>query len=319
MIIWQIFDEGNQWEIEVGPITILSGYDVQWYKLIRNIEDYFCNKSTIVDIFEDEEKLHKKDWECFFIPFDAHLQLDKLTAKSPLKPIIDELSEEIYLSPTFNELIDFWHDLKDEIELLGKRVGKYNLKLELSDFGIDNLKSHLTLKTFNNSMSPFDYKKLLLTLYGEKVIEKKRLILIELPELYAEDNEFRELLQIIQQFSEKGVWFIIISQKRIDGNNNYIFKGKVINNAAIESIKRIVLNEVPFVCNECQFNKAKNFLMNNVDNLYKVNNKISLSTGFKEDEIVVFFVLAKHLKLEVSIDVSGISPNLKEFIKTYSG
>lgn len=318
MKMWNIFDEKTECEIEIGSVSILEGSYVHWYEVIRLIDDYFNNKNTTVEIFEDTQLLHKKDWECFFIPFDIHLQVDKLTSKSPLKTIFDQLSETLSFSPIYIELIQLWEELKDEIELLSKKAGKYNLALELRDLNIEDIKSFLSFKTLKKSMTPIDYKKLLLTLYAERRIEKKRLILIELPELYAEESDFLEIMQMIQFFSEKGILFIIISQRELQGNVNKLIGGKIINNAKLENIKRLVLNDVPFVCEEILFEKTKKNLMKAVNNLKNSKENISLSTGYTEDEIIVLYVMAQILKININIDISGVSTNLMKFAKTYS-
>ncbi|WP_075980024.1 hypothetical protein [Bacillus massilinigeriensis] len=194
--MWNIIKEDVEWEIEVGPITILKGQHGLWYELIRMIDDFFSNKGSIVKIFEDTQLLNKKDWDCLFIPFDCHLLVDKITSKSPLKPLLEGVCEDLILSPAYNELLNIWEELREEVQFIKSKVEKYGLELQLESFDLEQLKSFLTFHTLKRNMTPIGYKKLMLDLFIDKNIEKKQLIIIELPELYSNNRECKKFCVI---------------------------------------------------------------------------------------------------------------------------
>lgn len=144
MIMWQIKDSNIEYEIEIGPITILKGTKSIWFQLVRLIDDYFNNKNSSVQIVEDIQAVYKKDWDCYFIPFDTHLQFDKLTVKSPLKSLIDETFEQLSLNPIVKDLFEVWDSLNDELELISnKLINDYYLQILLQPITFDNLKKFM--------------------------------------------------------------------------------------------------------------------------------------------------------------------------------
>jgi len=318
MIMWNIKNESYQWEIEVGDITILKGSNIIWYKLVRLIEDFFENKASTVKIYEDTQLLHKKDWECLFIPFDAHLQLDKINSKSPLKFIVDEVCNELELSPIYHEILDVWEALIDEVELMNHRVEKYGLDLKLELLKLDVIRDALTFSPINKEMTPIEYKKLLLSLFAEKYIDKKRLIIVELPELYADDMQLSDFLNSVKIFTGKGIKFIIVTQQSIKGNTNYLIDNKIINISCIDNLKRKVQNEVPFVCDDELFQMAKINLLQAVDNYKYKGESFKLLTRENSMLMVVIFVILFHIDIKLNLDTSRVESNIKEFIKSYS-
>ncbi|MFX0561212.1 hypothetical protein TEPIDINF_002683 [Tepidibacillus infernus] len=317
MIIWNIISEELECEVEVGPITVLKGSHELWFKLVRLIDDYFTNKNTEVQIYEDTQLLYKKDWECLFIPYDAHLQFDKINSKSPLKILLDEMSEELSYSPVYLELLSIWDELRDELDLVNTKIEKYGLTLKMESFGIDHLKDFLLFTATKNIMTPIEYKTMLLNLFADKLNDKKRLIIIELPELYANNTQFTEFINIVEQLSKMGIQFLIVTQKNLSGNHNYVFDEKIINEALLENMKRKVFSEVPFICENDLYEEAKDHLLKVVDNFVFQNRKLGLSTIQNEAIIVLLYVMINHLNIRIPLDMSGISPNLQAFVKSY--
>ncbi|PLR75211.1 hypothetical protein CU633_22230, partial [Bacillus sp. V3-13] len=317
MIIWHISNDTEAWEIEVGPVTVLKGYDSLWYKLIRLIEDYFINKQSTVKIFEDTQPLFLKDWECFFIPFDAHLQFDKIAAKSPLRDMQEQICEELALSHVYQELQEVWGELEEELLFIKNKFAKYEVGVKLKPFESNNLQSFISLFAEKQMMTPIDYKIMLLKLLSNKELEKRRLILIEFPELYADNSQVIEFMENINLLASMGTKIIIVTNQKTTKHCNYVCNGEIINEARLENIKRKVINEVPFICDELTFIQAKNSLLRAVDN-FEFNNKfLTLSSMQNEKILVLVFVMLFHLDISVNLDMTGISGNLKEFLKCY--
>lgn len=318
MIIWEIESNDLEFMIEVGQVTILKGSNDTWYKLVRCIDDHFNNKTSGVKIYEDTQVLQKKDWECLFIPFDASLQLDKINSKSPLKFLLEDLCGELMLSPTYVTLGEVWEELKDELEIINKKVENLGISLQLYSFEIENLKSFLYFNAQQDWMTPIEYKNLLLKLFIERKMEKKRLIIIELPELYSNYSEYSESIKLINNISKNGTRFIIVTDRtNLIGNVNYYYDGKIINESLIEGIKPKVLAEVPFFCEEKIYNHAKQYLIQSVDNSVNKSGKIVINSKLDEAVATVLFVMLHQLNIPSSLDITGFSLNIRNFIKSY--
>lgn len=317
MITWNILKEEVEYELEVGQITVLKGSNLLWYRLVRFVEDYFTNKNSEVLIYEGMHQLNKKEWECYFIPYNAHLQLDKLNSKSPLKPILDEICNDLTFTPAYHELLDIWNEILEEIHFNHQKIEKYGLTMYLEPFSHENLKSFLYFKTIQRDMTPIDYKALLLRLSAERKLEKKRLIIVELPELYAESAQYRKFIEEVNEYSKMGITFILVTQNSISGNCNFSIHGKIVNHARLEMIKRKVQNELPFVCDDKLYNEARQFLLDAVDN-FNISGDGVLQPGTSSEAIlVIIYSMIRHLNIGLTLDITGISPNLEKFIKSY--
>lgn len=147
------------------------------------------------------------------------------------------------------------------------------------------------------------------------MIDKIRLVIIELPELYAEASSYNELIGIINQLAVEGTHFIIVTkQNELIGNRNFLYDGKVVNEVSIENIKRKVISSVPFYCEDTLFNKVKMYILNTVDNddfSVKENPYVKNNEAF----LVVIYTIAHHLNIDLNLDVYGLSDNLDKYIR----
>lgn len=321
MIIWKIYFDNIDIDIEMGAVTVLKGSHKKWFQLIRLIEDFFCNKNSTVSILEDTQDVRKKDWECYFIPFDSQIQLDKFSAKSPLKFLLDEFVEVLSNSSTLlSEINDLWVELAEEIEFISEqeKFSKYTLKLSLKDLSLDEIKKFIKFEPLNKWMTPFEYKKLLLNLIIDKSVERKRLIIIEFPELYTSKREMDLFCDIINRLVKKGVHFLIVTNHSLSGNLNYIYKGKIINNAELEKIKRKVINEIPYFFDDSMYMVAKKHLLRLVDNIEDDEREIKLSTDLESSISIAIYIMLKHLGIDSTVDTSSIPKNLSAFINSYT-
>ncbi|WP_075980026.1 hypothetical protein [Bacillus massilinigeriensis] len=129
-----------------------------------------------------------------------------------------------------------------------------------------------------------------------------------------------DLIGTIQQCSHKGVHFIIVSQHTIEGNCNFLFDEKIINSAKLELLKKKVINELPFVCDKNMYNNAEEYLLHAVDNSYFSKEFIELSmlsTNENESLLALLFVMTKNLNINISLDTTGVSQNIIEYLKSY--
>ncbi|WAA09862.1 hypothetical protein [Fervidibacillus albus] len=320
MILWEIREEDTfDLEIEIENITVLKGSNNIWFRLVRLVDDFFNNKGSIVTIMEDTQIIHKSDWECLFVPFDAHIQLDKLSTKSPLKSLWEEAAEELYNHTIFNELNDIWDVLREEVELISKRkVEKYGLKLTVDDFSYNHLKKFIGFSSIKNYTTPFDFKLMLIKLFANKSVNKRKLVIVEYPELYTDQNEFQEFTSFVQSLAEKGLQFIIVSNENLPfyGSKNYFLQNVVINQAKIEMVKRKVMNDLPFVVDHHDFAHVQKQFFELVDKLSNSVTHQPLSTG-DDVTLTIFYVLSHHLGLNLNIDKSQVSNDLYKFFQSF--
>lgn len=232
--------------------------------------------------------------------------------------MLEDLCGELMLSPTYVTLGEVWEELKDELEIINKKVENLGISLQLYSFEIENLKSFLYFNAQQDWMTPIEYKNLLLKLFIERKMEKKRLIIIELPELYSNYSEYSESIKLINNISKNGTRFIIVTDRTdLIGNVNYYYDGKIINESLIEGIKPKVLAEVPFFCEEKIYNHAKQYLIQSVDNSVNKSGKIVINSKLDEAVATVLFVMLHQLNIPSSLDITGFSLNIRNFIKSY--
>lgn len=319
MKLWRIDMKNESTTLDMGSITIMKGFHKRWFRIARGINDFFSNRASEVKIYEDGQLINKKDWECLLISFNESIQLDKVTIKSPLQIIYDKIIEALIASPQYESILEEWEVLKEEEEIINKTIlEKFDLKFELKRLDDVKLKDFITLTSNRGILTPIDIKILMLKLLLEREITKQLLIIIELPELYAEEQELEELLLILDQLINSGCNAIIITTlDEIKGRGNFIWNDQVINEARVEILKSKIFNIVPIPIEEEDFLRAKELLLSSVD---KVSIQRNLSIDLKDihsSQIVVLYVLLKQLSIEWNIDLNRFPPNLQKFFAEY--
>jgi hypothetical protein len=314
MIQWSIKVDNKEFVIETGAVTILKSARWEWFTLIRHIHDFFDSKNSPVEIFEDTQPLYKKDWECLFIPFDAEIELTKMTSKSPLKPLADELIGKLTSSPLFYNLTTLWDELAEELDVLSNNLGEYGLKATFFPLTEDDLKKYLVFQPIKEQMAPFDFKMMLLKLFANKFIDKKRLVILELPELYCNEANIKSLHSVIRKYADKGIKFILVTDINVEGNKNFMIHDKIINQASFETIKRKIINALPFACDDELYVKAVNYTMEAVDNSMNVYHIIEKSFEVSEALAILIYTMFKELGIQISLDKSRFSNNIQSFL-----
>lgn len=319
MKLWQIENGDEIITLDIDTITILRGYHKKWFRIARSIHEFFNSRTTEVQIYEDAQLINKKEWECLIIPFDESMQLDKITLKSPLQLVLDKIIESLVSSPQYYSILEEWELLKEEEAIINKAVlEKFDLKFELKVFDDIHLKDFIVLSSSYGELTPIEIKTLYLKLLLEKELTKRLLLIIELPEIYAEEQELKEFLNILSQLISKGCNAIIITtSNHITGRNNFIINDQVINEVCIEMLRTKVFNTVPIPMDDGDFIKAKKILMSSVD---KVGNKtefLATSDDIHSSEIIVLYVLLKLIGIEWDIDTSRFPLNIRKFFAEY--
>ncbi|WP_106494553.1 hypothetical protein [Lentibacillus sp. Marseille-P4043] len=317
MKLWNIVNDHCDYEIEIDNRTTLSGQHLVWHHLITSIDDFFNNKHSGVKIFEDGQPISKNDWHCFYIPFDAQVQLDKITAKSPLKDIQSAAAEQIAYSPFFQELQDVWKQLEEDLQLLNQQLKQWGIISTLMPFSEKKMTDFISFRPVKTGLSPIEMKKLLLRILLKKPFDKKTLIIVELPEIYASDSELNGFTALMNKAVEKGYKFLFVTQKLHVGSVNYYCKGRIINHALLEQMKYKVINELPFHCSEEIYDQAKEILLDCVDNFNFMDSLKDLSTNDFELLVTIIHVILYNLNIGSNIDIQGLKPNLRKFMMSY--
>lgn len=316
MKIWNIVTPEKEYEIEVGNCTILYGQQLVWNRLIRQVDDFFNTRNSQIEIFEGSLPINKRDWRCFFIPYDAEVQLSKITANSPLKDVQTDVVDQLKHSPLFQELLEIWADLDGELQFINKRLKNWGIHTSLSVFDEKTLASHVIFNPMDEeTLSPIQLKMLLLNIILEKPIDKKTLIIIELPELFASNQELQKLNIIVDKAIAKGYQFLFVSKHMNFGVSNFYYKERIINSALLEQIKRKVCNEVPFYCSENLYDKAKEIFLTIVDNSISEGDILHPSIENYGMIVTIIHVMMYNLDMEVPQVPQGLEPNLKRFIR----
>lgn len=319
MILWNVKQEENEFNIEVGNITLLMGQHLLWYELVRKIDEFFNSRGTSVQIEEDAMPLVKKDWDCYFIPYDTKLQMDKITTRSPLNDLINECADRIVQSPAYMNFTDAWKDLQDEMFFVNEFLMRYEIRASIDEFSESTLKKFILLSGMKEFLSPVEYKSLQLQLIYEKGIDKKTLIILEMPEIFANEDELEKLNNLICRMEKKGYKFIIVTNSTIfEGNKNYLVNHAIVNNAFLEVKRRDILANAPFGVEEEQFEQAKEEVFKLVDNC-PFNGLLSYKkTEHATPVQVLTAMIANELDIALTLDTKGFPPNIKKFIEQYS-
>jgi len=317
MKLWNIVSDKFDYEIEVDNRTTLSGQHLIWHHLVHAIDDFFNNKHSDVKVFEDGQPINGKDWHCFYIPFDARVQLDKITAKSPLKDLQNNATEQLAYSPFFQELQDVWEQLDDDLQLLNQQLNQWGIESTLMPFSEKNMTEFISFRPINAELSPIEMKKLLLRILLKKPFDKKTLVIVELPEIYASDKDLDDFNAIMNKAVMKGYKFLFVTQKMQVGSVNYYCNGRIINHALLEQMKYKVINELPFHCSEEMYEEAKEIFLEYVDNFNFIDRLQDLSTGKFELLVTIIHVILYNLNIGSDLDIQGLKPNLKKFIMNY--
>lgn len=317
MKIWTIVTPKNDYEIEISKQTLLYKQNYEWNRLTRQIDNFFNIRSTSVEIFEDGVPINKKDWKCFFIPYDANIQLSKITASSPLKEIQNDLTEYLSHLPLYQELLEIWGQLVGELDFINRKLEKWNISANLNTIDKKTLSQFINFHpTSGGELSPIEVKTLIINIILENEMDKKTLIIVELPELFATEKELENFKLMVDQAINKGYQFLFISDNKSFGVGNYFFKNKIVNSALLEQIKQNVCNEVPFYCSEDLFEEAKNVFLRLVDNSIFEADLLHLGGNNFDAIITIIHVIMYNLDMEPFQVPHGIEPNLKKFIST---
>lgn len=315
MKIWSIVTPEKEYEIEVANSTLLYGQHLIWNQLIRHIDDFFNTRNSTVEIFEGSLPINKKDWQCFFIPYDVNVELSKVKSNSPLKDVQNAITEQLTHSPLFQELLDIWSELDGELEFINQRLKKWGIKGNLNVINEKDLANFVSFNpVYGSNLSPLDVKKLLLNIVLEKSMDKKTLIIVELPELFASEQELRKFKVMVDKAIAKGYQFLFVSNDKKIGVGNFFYKEKIINSAFLEQIKRKVSNEVPFYCSESLYEQAKKIFLRLVDNSISEEEIIPLSGANYGMIVTIIHVMMYNLNIETNQVPQGLEPNLKKFI-----
>ncbi|MFS0614232.1 hypothetical protein [Lederbergia ruris] len=318
MNIWNLKHGDKEFNLDIGDSTILVDQSVIWYELVRLIDDYFNNRHTEVQLEEGTTAIQKKDWNCYLIPYDAHLQMDKVTAKSPLNTIINACVEKLSMSPIFFELKDVWSELQEEVYFVNESLSQYDVVATVEDIEEKDLKSFISLRSKKSIMTPIEYKLLLLRLINEKSMSKRTLIILEMPELFADKENMENLVKTVNEMVNKGVRFIIVtSNTSMNGRKNYCIENQIFNEVSIELVKRKVLMDAPFGLEETDFDETKKKIFESVDNSLEKGNFRGNYIQNPDLHRVLKYMVFRNLNISQPIDTDGLPENIVEFIHDY--
>jgi|SRR5690625_4689815 len=317
MRIWNIINDDLDCNIEISDKATLYDQRFSWYLLIRAINDFFNNRNSNTKVFEDEQPINKNDWQCIFIPFDAEVQLNKITTKSPLKDIQLSASNQLTYSPIFGELQEVWGQLDSDLEIINQKLKRWGLTTSLKSLSEKDLSNFISFHSLTENLSPLDIKQLLLNIFLDKSFDKKILFLVELPEIYATERELIQFNNLVEKAIIKGCKFIFVSNKKY-GCVNYSYKNKIINDTLLEQMKFKVKKELPFYCSDSLYKKAKDILLLIVDNSINIDNLAESIPNNFGAIVTIIHVIMYNLGIGSLHEIQGLEPNLKKFISHYT-
>lgn len=317
MIIWSIKTENNEVELQLDKTTLLVGEHDGWYHIIRDIEKFFNSRNSNIEIYEDTQLLNQKDWDVLWIPFDTHLQFNKILAKSPVMPVLNDILEILELSPFYQNILEAFEELKEEQIIINNQIKKYDLQVSIRDFNISDMKEFIQLNPCIEKSSPIFSKQLLIDLFSEKIRQKRTLIILELPELFANSEQLIHLRNKLLQLTYQGVMVIILTNNSIfEGQKNFYIDKQIINDVVFDKLFFEIYKNAPFVINKNMYERAVSFVKQIVDNYphsFEIQNKID---SYPQDIAALILIIKQHLFPSLNLTKPDFPMNIQNFLKS---
>ncbi|EAE8347642.1 hypothetical protein BOQ23_12025 [Listeria monocytogenes] len=309
---WVIKEENVEYKISLGRLTYLKGNKNEWESVIKSILSYFNNRKTIIKISQDNLILKSKDYQMVFLKQEAILDAHD-TNNNYLKSKKDDFINEVMLSPMYQDFLESWETLQEEVEFLSKQKKILSQdKFNLLPFDKTDLTKKLNWEITNSGFLNEDKKLELINLYTKELFNKQVLFFIELPEKTIISEAGIKKFQLhVEKMLARGINVFIISEHIwMDGVTNHFYFNDVVNELQILAKKEQIIEKIPLVVEESDWINAINWSMFAVDNYGGKTVELKLETV---DNLVVFvlvYFIFVYNGWRIIVDYKGIPANI---------
>lgn len=305
---WHI-DSAHKISLAVDKITLLKGRLSDWKELVDSFYQYFDNKTTAIKISENKTILPRNDYTFYMVDLSASSKEFQKAIEKTKQHFLNRLE----FSPFYQQFVDSWEALEDEVEFLSMEMNVKPLHFSLEPFKKKRISEFISLS--HSSLGSLDeYDKLLFQIKMLEQIhkDKRNLVCIVSPEKFLSVNELTTLVEHLNN-KQNGAYYFFITNEPLEYPDNISYKNTIVNEITCLTVREQLRNVLPFDWDEGDFSDACNWYRKLVDNLKYETVFLNLQTVDNLKLFVYIYSLFILTELPVNVDVAGIPSNLKNY------
>lgn len=286
----------------VDKVTLLKGSLENWKNIIENLSTYFSNKSSKIEVKENQTQLPKQDYQFYLLSFSEQI------ISKDFEKIIIQIQTEFFgllqLSPFYTQLVDSWEELMEEVELISNDLTFSPLPFSLQAFSNDIVKKSLSLdSTKQSNLSALN--QLLVKLKVMERVTKQTIFCLVYPENQLTNSELQQLDDYLQSTSNSSQYFIV-SNYHFSAVKNVVYKNRIISIQSCRLQKEKLQDILPIHWEDHLFSQACNWYINLVDNFHEKTVILSLQAVGNLEQFVYVYSLFLLTDTPVIVDLTGV-------------
>lgn len=299
---WHIITSNQTDTLLVGKVTSLKGSLENWENIIETLSIYFSNKSSKIEVKENQTLLPKQDYQFYLLSFSQQI------VSKDFEKVITQIQTEFFgllqLSPFYKQLVDSWEELAEEVELVSKDLMFSPLPFSLQAFSNDIVKKSLSLDS-TKQINLSALNQLLVKLKVMERVTKQTIFCLVYPENQLTNSELQQLDDYLQLTSSSSQYFIL-SNYPFNAAQNIFYKNRIINIHSCVLQKEKLQDILPITWKDDLFSQACNWYINLVDNFQEKTVILSLQTVDNLEQFVYVYSLFLLTDTPVIVDLTGV-------------
>ncbi|MFL2101016.1 hypothetical protein [Desemzia sp. FAM 23989] len=309
---WHITDSNQTDTLLTDKVTLLKGSLEKWNSIIESLSMYFSNKSSKIEVKENQTLLPKQDYQFYILSFSEQMiskDFDKVVTQ-----IQTEFFGLLQLSPFYKQLVDSWEELMEEVELVSNDSHFSPLPFRLQPFNNDMVKKSLSIDSVNqNNLSTLN--QLLLHLKVMERVTKRKIFGLIYPENQLTNSELQQLDNHLQSTSNSSQYFIV-SNYPFSAAQNILYKNRIVNIHSCVLQKDKLQDILPINWEDHLFSQACNWYINLVDNFQEKTVILSLPTVDNLEQFIYVYSLFLLTDTPVIVDLTGVPTSFLNYFDT---
>ncbi|WP_188204582.1 hypothetical protein [Desemzia incerta] len=309
---WHIITSNQTDTLLVGKVTSLKGSLENWEKIIETLSIYFSNKSSKIEVKENQTLLPKQDYQFYLLSFSQQI------VSKDFEKVITQIQTEFFgllqLSPFYKQLIDSWEELAEEVELVSNDLSFSPLPFSLQSFNTDIVKKSLSLDSAKQiNLSALN--QLLVKLKVMERVTKQTIFCLVYPENQLTNSELQQLDDYLQLTSSSSQYFIL-SNYPFNAAQNILYKNRIVNIHSCVLQKDKLQDILPINWEDHLFSQACNWYINLVDNFQEKTVILSLQTVHNLEQFIYIYSLFLLTDTPVIVNLTGVPTSFINYFDT---
>lgn len=309
---WHIITSNQTDTLLVGKVTSLKGSLENWEKIIETLSIYFSNKSSKIEVKENQTLLPKQDYQFYLLSFSQQI------VSKDFEKVITQIQTEFFgllqLSPFYKQLIDSWEELAEEVELVSNDLSFSPLPFSLQSFNTDIVKKSLSLDSAKQiNLSALN--QLLVKLKVMERVTKQTIFCLVYPENQLTNSELQQLDDYLQLTSSSSQYFIL-SNYPFNAAQNILYKNRIVNIHSCVLQKDKLQDILPIHWEDHLFSQACNWYINLVDNFQEKTVILSLQTVHNLEQFIYIYSLFLLTDTPVIVNLTGVPTSFINYFDT---